>query len=244
LSFTETVDVSNFAWAGVGLYKVRGEATLADDSKCEGAALIDIGGRSPLITIAGGVATLVGVVVTILTLALVFVGAVGSPGALNPIRQMVEVEEAGGTSAAQRDEAVQERARLTSGKGLLRAVIGWLTVLAFALITLPLLAISGGGSGEAPGEGEPPAGDRPGQRSRLPRAPWLPRISILGLVNGLLAGGAGLVLLQQFSVTYPSLWLAYTLAVVGPLIYGLALPTLAYTIAWLRVNRRVDELER
>lgn len=236
--------MSNFAWAGVGLYKVKGEATLEDGSKCEGAALIDIGGRSPFITIAGGVATLVGVVVTLLTLVLAFAGAAGSPGILSTIREMVEVEEAGGQAAEQRGKALQDRARLSNMVGRIRAMIGWLAVVAFALITTPLLAISGGGSAGPPIHGGAPPGNTPGQRDRLPRAPWLPRISLLGIVNGLLAGAAGLVLLQQFSVTYPSLWLAYTLAICGPIIYGLVLPTLAYTIAWLRVNRRVDALER
>ena len=81
-------------------------------------------------------------------------------------------------------------------------------------------------------------------KRRLPRAPWLPRITVLGLVNGVLAGAAGLVLLQQFAVTYPALWLMITLLVLGAVIYGLVLPTLGYTIAWLRVNRRVAQLER
>lgn len=241
-SFTETVDVSDFAWAGVGLYKVKGKATLADGSTCEGAALVNIGGRHPLITIAGGVAALVGVVVTALTLAALFAGAVGSPGGLDAIRRMVE--EARRAEPAEREEVAQERARRASRKGLLRGIVGWLSLLAIAVITVPLMTVGGGGSADASEGGEQPPSTSRDQGRRLPRAPWVPRITVLGLVNGVLAGAAGLVLLQQFAVTYPALWLMITLVVLGAVIYGLVLPTLGYTIAWLRVNRRVGDLER
>jgi hypothetical protein len=237
-SFTKTVDVSDWAWAGVGLYKVKGKATLTDGTTCKGAALIDVGGRHPLITIAGGVSALVGVVVTTLAVAAFFAGASGTPGSLNAIRQMVEAAETQGA------EAAQERARMTSSTGLLGGMIGWLSILAISLVMTPLMMAAGGGSGDAPSGDAQPAATTPPESTRLPRAPWLPRITVLGIIYGLLVGIAGVVLLQQFSVVYSDLWVAIGLLAAGVAVYGLLLPTMAYTVAWLRMNRHVDEVER
>ena len=59
-----SVNVNDYAWAGAGLYKVIGSATLSDGSSCSGAALINVT-RNPLTTVVGGAAaatTAVGVV--------------------------------------------------------------------------------------------------------------------------------------------------------------------------------------
>ena len=71
--------------------------------------MIDVGGRNPLITIAGGVSALVGVVVTAFALVSVLGGATGAPGSLNAVRQMVE--ETRMAEAAAREQVAQELAR-------------------------------------------------------------------------------------------------------------------------------------
>lgn len=237
-SFTKIVDVSDWAWAGVGLYKIKAKATLDDGTTCKGAALIDVGGRHPLITIAGGVSALVGVVVTTLAAVAFIAGASGAPGSLNSIRQMVEAAETQGAEAAQ--EGVREAGRT----GLLGGMMGWLSILAISLVMAPLMMGAGGGTGGAPEGDTRPSTAATSQSRRLPRAPWLPRFTVLGVISGLLAGTAVVVLLQQYSVVYSDLWVAIGLVAAGIAVYGLLLPTLAYTVAWLRMNRRIARLER
>src|SRR5438445_572873 len=53
--WSDTVNVKDYAWMGVGLYTVTGSATLSDGSTCSGSALINVSGF-PLTTVAGGAA--------------------------------------------------------------------------------------------------------------------------------------------------------------------------------------------
>lgn len=46
------IPVADFAWMGVGVYRVSGEVTLEDGSACRGEALVDVRG-SPLDTVLG-----------------------------------------------------------------------------------------------------------------------------------------------------------------------------------------------
>lgn len=142
--------------------------------------------------------------------------------------------------------------------GMAVQALGCVCFAAIALIMTPLMALTGGGAG---GEGEPteaaqptggdesgpgkPAG--PAERNeptRLPRAPWLPRITLLGLVSGLIAGAGAVVLLQQYSIQYPTLGVIITWVLVGMAVYGIVLPTIGYTISWMRVNGRISRLEK
>jgi len=59
------------------------------------------------------------------------------------------------------------------------------------------MAVTGGGGSDA---SEGPLAAR-----ALPRARWMPRITLLGLVSGLFAGLGAAVLLRQYSVEYPPL---------------------------------------
>ena len=52
-SWEKTVEVSDYANFGIGLYKVHGVSLAGDSEVCTGTAYIDIGGQNPLATIAG-----------------------------------------------------------------------------------------------------------------------------------------------------------------------------------------------
>jgi hypothetical protein len=52
-TWTDSVVIEKYAWAGVGLYRVRGEATSSSGPLCTGTAYICITGRSPFLTVAG-----------------------------------------------------------------------------------------------------------------------------------------------------------------------------------------------
>jgi hypothetical protein len=110
-----------------------------------------------------------------------------------------------------------------------------------SVLLVPLMTLMGTG-----GQGKPPTavGAAVAPPPHLPRAPWGPRITLVGLIGGVLAGAGVLVLLQQFAVVYPTKEWAICLLAGGAAVYGLVLPTIGYTIGWLRVNGKVARMER
>jgi len=252
-TWSDTVNVDDYARYGVGLYKVIGVSLLNDGTTCEGAATVDVAGN-PLTTVAGAVATGVTAVGTL--------GAVGSAvyaatgGHPRPSASAEQyLFHAGESEAEQMSPAHLRRRGERFGRPETPnwAFAAWLVgCLCFALVSvvmMPLLALMGAASGVPAGAPGGPAGPRDpasegGRLQRLPRAIWLPRITILGLVSGFLAGAGGVVLLQQYSIEYPTLAVIIRNVVIGMVVYGLVLPTLGYTVRWVRVNRRVAAVER
>ncbi|MBI5283495.1 MAG: hypothetical protein HY874_00230 [Chloroflexi bacterium] len=233
-TFSDSVNVDDYATYGVGLYKVVGVATLTDGTKCSGAATVDVGGN-PLATVAGAVA--------VATVAAGTVGAVatgaGSLGALGGLEDVVK--NAFREDQLRREkEATAEADRRTADiiidalEGNPMRLLGCLGTLAMMVLMLPFMAISGGGGG---------AGDVPAAKA-LPRVRWTPHITLLGLFSGLLAGVGGTVLLQQYSIDYPTLAAIIRNVVVGVAVYGLVIPTLGYTLAVRRLNGRIARYER
>jgi hypothetical protein len=231
-TFSDSVNIDDYATYGVGLYKVVGVATLTDGTKCGGAATVDVSGN-PLATVAGAVAA--GVVVAGTAGALASGGlAAGSLGS------------AGNAAETAFTEGEQERlASLDQYEFAYHyepppwpwSMFGCFWALPLMLLMLPFMAVAGGGAG--------PVEPQPGRElPRFPRVRWSPRITLLGAVSGLLAGLAVAVLLQQYSIEYPTQAAVIRDAVVGAVAYGLVLPTLGRTWAIRRFNRRIDALER
>ncbi|MBI5285522.1 MAG: hypothetical protein HY874_10555 [Chloroflexi bacterium] len=268
--FSDFVDVDDYATAGVGLYKVYGVATLTNGDVCSGAVLIDVEGN-PLTTIAGAAGAGAVALGTVGAAAGLASSAASSSGGIGGIKDMVEeafresratekpaagglddmkdmVEDAFRESRA-KDEAAAEAARLDrvlddlAGNGNpynpLGALFGCLGALVFAVITLPLrlpfMAISSGGD-SAPAPASKPR--------RFPRARWTPRITILGIICGLIAGAGAAVLLQQYSIAIATRALLIQMLIAGVVVYGLVMPTIGRTIAVMRVNGRVSQLEK
>jgi hypothetical protein len=232
-TWSDTVNVDDYATYGVGLYKVIGVSVLSDGTTCTGAATVDVDGN-PLTTVAGGVAA--GAV------ALGTVAAVGGAAYAATGRPQI-----GGHRPPEPDIArpgseheVITRPE-TSNILFAQWLFGCWTLAAIALIMVPLSALTGGGA--APGSAPPGAGRPPtsaGARPAMPQRPvWLPRITLLGLVSGFLAGAGLTVLLQQYSVMYPTLGVIITWVIVGMVVYGIVLPTIGTVIGTLRVRGRV-----
>ena len=55
-TWQDVVDVGDYADFSVGLYKVRGVSFGGGSEICSGTAYIQVGGKNPLLTVAGGVA--------------------------------------------------------------------------------------------------------------------------------------------------------------------------------------------
>jgi len=267
--FSDFIDVDDYATAGVGLYKVYGVATLTDGDVCSGAVLIDVEGN-PLTTIAGAAGAGAVALGTVGAAAGVVASASSSSGGLGGIKDMVEdafresrasekpaagglddmkdmVEDAFRESRAKEDGPRAEAAHTIEDfavgdnpflGSLFGSAFGCLGALVFAVITLPFrvpfMAISPGGGAPAPAP----------KPRRLRRARWTPRITLLGIICGLLAGAGAAVLLQQYSIAIATRALLIQMLIAGVLVYGLVMPTIGRTIAVMRVNGRVSQLEK
>ncbi len=236
--FSDYANVQDYATYGVGLYKVVGVATLTDGSRCSGAATVDVDGN-PLATVAGATAAgavALGTVVALASGAAAAAGAGTGGGGGEPPAEPAYKPPTPEEEALQREMI---RWQIQAREYERRSILGcfWsLPMLLLGLLMLPFMAISPGGGGEA----EPP----PTPVRRLPRAPWRPRITLLGVVSGLLAGAGGVVLLQQYSLELPTQFVIIRTLVVSTVVYGLLVPTLGRTIAVMRVNRRLAAIER
>ena len=83
----------------------------------------------------------------------------------------------------------------------------------------------------------PTAATEPAGPSGPPRAAWRPRLSVLGLLGGLLGSAGAVVLMELNGNVFPTRrWTAE--ALVGGLLAGLILPSLGNAIAVIRINRR------
>jgi hypothetical protein len=232
-SWSGSVNVKDYAWAGAGLYKVIGWATLSDGSSCSGAALINVT-RNPLTTVAGGAAaaaTAVGVV---------GVGASAAASSLQGIRAGRKVEawssdQIQGPWQATWEFTNQEQepeVTVPSDEPLTPIWIGCCLTLAFPalLLTAAAMAMPGG----APSA---PSG------LRLQRVPWRPRITGAGLLGGLLGGAGIVVLLQQYAVTPLTRSLAIEGLVIG-LAVGLVIPSLVRVWSVMHINGAIAKAER
>ncbi|HXA29295.1 MAG TPA: hypothetical protein VN193_11185 [Candidatus Angelobacter sp.] len=77
----------------------------------------------------------------------------------------------------------------------------------------------------------------PQQRLQVPRARWRPRLSVLGILGGLLGSLGSVVLMELNGTVYPTRrWTVEALA--GGLLVGLIVPSLGNAIAAWRINRR------
>jgi hypothetical protein len=231
---------------------------LSDGTTCTGAATVDVDGN-PLTTVAGGVATGALVEGT--------VGAVasGANAALNDThsRPMAPVEDM--VNMMQEQSAIEDERRRRALRDLQREYytrpstsnfdfLFWLfycaCLAAVAVVLTPIMALTGGAGGAQPqGQGPSQPGAPAGVAAeeplgRLPRPVWFPKITLLGLVGGFLAGAGGVVLLQQYSIEYPTLRVILMNVIAAMVVGGLVVPTLGRTIAWLRLRGKVSRLER
>lgn len=208
-SWAKTVNVDDYARYGVGLYKVIGTSSGARGS-CSGAALVRVKGN-PLTTVAG----IAGMGVAVAGVAAVAASAAAAAGE----------RKAAAASLAQtapREMAPDEIDVFGGPWGMCLFL-----ALPALLLTLGAMATPGSAPGPAP---QPPKRRLPGHVS------WRPRISILALVGGFLAGLGILVLLQQYAIVYPTRTVTIV-ALVGGLAFGVAVPSLFRIIAVRRLNR-------
>jgi len=220
-SWQNTVPVDDYAKYGVGLYKVIGQS-MGPAGTCSGSALVKVAGN-PLTTVAGAAAagiTALGAV------GLAVAGAASALGGQASVR-MAEQAATGGTEGTP---------DLFKSKNVLQVDP---STMRFCLpFVLPALLLTG--AAMAAGAGPPPAAEA---AVRLPRVGWRPRISVVGLIGGLLAGAGIVVLLQQYAVVYPTRAVAIE-GLVGGLALGLIIPSLLRVFTIRRVNRAIARAER
>ena len=226
--WSDTVNVKDYAWMGVGLYTVTGSATLSDGSTCSGSALINVSGF-PLTTVAGGAAAAATIVGLAAVAATSVVSAREGANASGKIEDWVgnQIEK----QAKQDPPPEPEWAIIDEIMWQLTGPFGPCLIMA-----LPVLLLTVGAM--AMPQGQPPASAR-----RVRRARWLPRVTIAGVFGGLLAGLGVAVLLQQFAVA-PLTRQMLIECLIGGLIIGIALPSLGKLWSVLRVNAAVRRAEQ
>jgi hypothetical protein len=225
------VNVKDYAWAGAGLYKVIGSATLSDGSSCSGAALINVT-RNPLTTVAGVAAVGTTAVGAVAVAASSTGAAVQSASAGRKIEEWV-------TDEIQRVGQREEDERLARDvEDFINEVAGpFLWLWGCWTLALPALILTGAAMTVPGGAPSAPSG------VRLRRVPWRPRITGAGLLGGLLGGAGIVVLLQQYAVTPLTRSLAIEGLVIG-VVVGLVLPSLVRVWGVMRVNGAIARAER
>jgi hypothetical protein len=232
-SWSETVEVDRYAKWGKGLYLVKGEST-GNGFSCSGAALVEVEGN-PLSSVAGAI----GLGMAILGIAGVGVAGVAAYRTASSPKRTVEAWTADQletlAAADAPAEPKDERTELDEVNAAVRASTGgfmscWTLALPAVLLTTGAM-IGGGGAPETP------AGPR------LERAHWRPKLSLFGLLAGLVGGVGVGVLLQQYGVVYPTDSVTIVYLVVG-LLTGLVVPSIGRYFGVRAVNRAVDNAER
>jgi hypothetical protein len=237
--WTGSVNVDDYATYGKGLYKVIGYGQLNSGKDCIGIAYFDVGGN-PLTTVAGGAAA----AATVLGAAgLIAAGiAAGGGGPVTPekvtdkIDTMAEEEELEEERKRERAHAEEVRKIQDQLNDLEMSMAGGRGMGICAIMVLPALLITG--MTMAAGGGLPAA---PAPRSRR-RMSWRPRLSAFALLAGLVGGAGVVVLLQQYSVVYPTRAVAIAGLAGGPAL-GLIIPSLMRIFPVRRFNRAIARLE-
>jgi hypothetical protein len=227
-SWENTVPVDKYAKWGVGLYKVIGQSE-GPAGTCSGSALVRVVGN-PLTTVVGAAAA------GITALGGLGLAAAGVASALEGQAEARTAEEriskdytwVGRPAHPPEEEDSKDVRDL---KNTLTDV-GLCHFFAFPALLLTGAAMAAGG---APAAAEP--------ATRLPRAGWRPRISVVGIIGGLLAGVGTVVLLQQYAVVYPTRAVAIE-GLAGGLALGLVIPSLLRVFAVWRLNRTIARAER
>jgi len=222
-SWENSVPVDKYAKYGVGLYKVIGRND-GPTGTCSGSALVRVVGN-PLTTVAGAAAA-----------GITDLGGLGlaAAGVASALEGQAEEEESRRRLRERFQEMMEHDRRIEVREGREREERRKLCFL----LVLPALLLTG--AAMAAGAGPPP-GTKPA--ARLRRAGWRPRLSVAGIIGGLLAGAGTVVLLQQYAVVYPTRAVAIE-GLAGGLALGLVMPSLLRVFAVWRANRTIASAER
>jgi len=204
-----------------GLYLVQARSVPA--GTCTAAALVDVGG-SPVGTLPGdlALAATLGGAVMVAGGAVLASAQGGGDGEAAPALQ-----SGGGDAAAitRTDLATIAGGGDTElGKNLLRCC-GFALPMALLMTTMAMMGAL------------PVASGGPVGASRVPRVRWRPRLSVLGILGGILGSAGAVVFMELNGNVYPTRRWAIE-AVVGGLLVGLVVPSLGNAVAAWRINRR------
>jgi hypothetical protein len=231
-SFTDEVNVDDYAWAGAGLYRVSGTATLSDGSTCSGAALVNVD-KAITETAAGMIAlgaTALGVTGLLATNVAAGAEVFSRPKkaeewVMDEIEKAPDVGRAGSPTTSQDDVAPPDSL--------------WFDLCLFW--TLPALVATGLIMVGLLPTGALPGGSAGGVRS-IRRVAWKPRISAVGLLGSVLFGLGYVVVLQQSGELFPGMSDFLMYIGIG-LVLGVILPSLIRVVAVMRTNRAIASAE-
>jgi hypothetical protein len=226
--WSDTVNVKDYAWMGVGLYTVTGSATLSDGSTCSGSALINVSGF-PLTTVAGGAAA----AATLVGLAAVATTSVVSASAGATASGKIE-DWVGNQLEKQAKQVPPPEPEWTVIDEIMWHLTGPFGPC--LIMAIPGLLLTVGAM--ATPQSQPSTGARSARRAR-----WLPRITIAGVLGGLLGGLGSAVLLQQFAVAPLTRGMLIE-CLIGGVIIGIALPSIGRLWSVMQVNAAMSKAEQ
>lgn len=230
-SWAKTVNVKDYTKYGIGLYKVIGVST-GPGVNCTGEALVKVNGN-PLTTAAGAGAAAV-TVVGVAAVAAAGLGAISFYSeTVAPLYETAfPAPRVPDFLAADSDP---NRFRLSD--------CSTSALSAFLLTTLAMIGVIA--TYPVPGPGNPYGAPPPLSAWPYPplrRKRYGLRISVIGIIGGLLAGIGAVVLLQQYGKVYPTAGVAIS-GIAAGLVLGIVIPTLGRMVAVNRLNRRIAVIE-
>jgi hypothetical protein len=228
------LNIPSYADFGVGTYRLRIITTVAHQP-CVVTGFIDITGRAPITTVAGGVATLVALAAVVGLLAMLFRRG-GRPlrtrqvfGVDNPLGEFVAVNTPGDYVAWAEVACDQGARTFVTAKPDASAIRAFLaeahTKTVLDEIAHRGVRVRGGTGGVA-----------------LPRFSWQPRPFVVGPIVGLIGALAVLTYLQQAAKVYPNYPTIALTAAIGVGL-GLLIANGARLLGAYGLNRRLADAE-
>ncbi len=213
-----TVEVSDYATYGVGIYQVTAEAT--GPGACSGTAFVKVTGKNPLTTVAGAVGA-----------GLTVAGGAGVAASAMSARKKARHDSGLLFSMAEEDYGYVPPERSEPKSGSLQDILERPneTCNSAWVLALPLTV-----GYMAAGAGVPGA---PGLRP----VAFRPRVAVGAAVWGVVVGIGTLVLAQQFAVLYPTVLIAVVWLGVCALLSGVAIPSLVRLSAVRKINARLAQ---
>ena len=232
--WSRDLNVPHYSKLGVGVYRLH-VITFVDGQRCAAIGYIDIVGRAPLTTVAGGLATLI----TLVGFGALLAGLLRAGGrplrttqafsAEDPLRQFDSVDTPG-NYVGWAEVACDVGARsIMSAAPTADDVHTFLEQERYRDLL-----------GDIASKG---VRARVGDRSTLPRLRWRPRVFVVQPFVGTLTALAILTYLQQSGTVYPTAAHAAA-AVLAGIVAGLLVANTARLVGAGRLNRRLKKAEQ
>ncbi|MFC2017722.1 hypothetical protein ACFLTQ_00260 [Chloroflexota bacterium] len=220
-SYTDTVEVSDYAWIGTGLYKVTAKGVLANGDECSTTVYIRITGNDPISTMVGIIALiLVGMGVIGLMAVIIALWLAGPTGCLWWYLLLRTIPFT----------AVLTMVTMVTGSAGTPSPGAGETTGDEDTPQVPSSSQDTSGDDQKTGDEDMPQVPSASQDTSGGGIKFRPKISILAIGCALLSAIGFVLLFQQMGVAYPTTTVV-VISLVLALVAGIILPTIAMTFS-------------